>query len=115
MNQDQKPDEMLHRALEEKEKQRENEWLETSRPVLFGSKKLKWDGVWKWVMGLGDNLLWKWFEDDVRASQNWERQRKEQKEQKERSAYVPPKRTTPIRTQPSSDNPTVNPDNEKPR
>lgn len=73
-------DEELHKKLEAQERINEQMWIEKNRPTL-GRYTIRWDGLVRWFVGLGDRLLWKWFEEDVKHSQQWEKKMRKKREQ----------------------------------
>lgn len=78
-------DEELHKKTDEQEKLTEREWIEKNRPTL-GRYTIRWDGIVRWFMGLSDRLLWKWFEEDVQHSQQWEKRLREKRKREEESS-----------------------------
>lgn len=81
-------EEELHKRLEAQEKISEQMWIEKNRPML-GRYSIRWDGLVRWFMSLGDRMLWKWFEEDIKHSQQWEKkiQKKRQQENQTNSKH----------------------------
>lgn len=82
------PDDELHKKLEERERTQEKKWIETNRPSI-GKYSVRWDGIVRWFMGLNDRLLWKWFEEDVHHSQQWEKRLRQKREQEQKQKDNP--------------------------
>lgn len=78
-------DEELHKKLEAQERINEQKWIEKNRPTL-GKYTIPWDGLVRWFVGLGDRLLWSWFEEDIKHSQQWEKKMRYKKQQEEQQS-----------------------------
>lgn len=85
-------DEEFHKKLEAQERLNEQQWIEKTRPTL-GKYTIPWDGFVRWFVGLGDRLLWNWFEEDIKHSQQWEKKMREKREKEAQND--PPKNQLP--------------------
>jgi len=79
-------EEEIHKTTEAREKQLEQQ-MWSSEAKGWRARILGSGNVIKTLVGWGDRLLWSWFEEDVRHSQEWE---KRQKQRREKSQQKPP-------------------------